>query len=361
MAKKTAAKKPIAKKAAVKKAVTKTSAAKKAAVKSTAKKTAAKKTVAKKAVAKKTAPKKVATKKAVTKKAAKTAKNPAVKKAAAKTSATKKAAVKSASKKTAAKKTVAKKAVAKKTAAKKVAAKKTPAKKATSKKTAPKTAAKNVAAKTTDAKTQTRKAPPQAAAKPKTTPPAAQDSEQRFTAQEHIVYPAHGVGQIINIDNKEIAGIKLEFYVVNFERDKMTLHIPTGKAVQAGMRKLANPETVKAAETKLQGRARIKRTMWSRRAQGYEAKINSGNLLAISEVVRDLFRSDSQPEQSYSERQLYEAALNRMACEIAVIKDMTVEEAVEYLEGILGRASEVAENAEKKAADGAASTDKAKT
>ena len=132
---------------------------------------------------------------------------------------------------------------------------------------------------------------------------------QGFKTNEFIVYPAHGVGQILSIEEQEIAGAKLELFVITFIKDKMTLRVPTAKIASVGMRKLAEPSLVRRALETLKGRARIKRTMWSRRAQEYEAKINSGDIVAIAEVVRDLFRSESQPEQSYSERQLYEAAL----------------------------------------------------
>jgi CarD family transcriptional regulator len=143
--------------------------------------------------------------------------------------------------------------------------------------------------------------------------PSSKKTTQRqgFKTNEFIVYPAHGVGQILAIEEQEIAGAKLELFVINFVKDKMTLRVPTAKIVSVGMRKLAEAPLVKRALETLKGRARIKRTMWSRRAQEYEAKINSGDIVAIAEVVRDLFRSDSQPEQSYSERQLYEAALPR--------------------------------------------------
>ena len=129
-----------------------------------------------------------------------------------------------------------------------------------------------------------------------------------FRTNEYIVYPAHGVGRIVSIEEQEIAGAKLELFVINFEKDKMTLRVPTAKLASVGMRKLAEEKIVKKALGTLKGKARVKRTMWSRRAQEYEAKINSGDLVSIAEVVRDLYRSEAQPEQSYSERQLYEAA-----------------------------------------------------
>ncbi len=160
---------------------------------------------------------------------------------------------------------------------------------------------------------------------------------QGFKTNEFIVYPAHGVGQILAIEEQEIAGAKLELFVINFIKDKMTLRVPTAKIVSVGMRKLAEPPLVKRALDTLKGRARIKRTMWSRRAQEYEAKINSGDIVAIAEVVRDLFRSDTQPEQSYSERQLYEAALDRLSREIAAVQKVTETEAIKEIEGALAK------------------------
>src|SRR3990172_9255653 len=143
-----------------------------------------------------------------------------------------------------------------------------------------------------------------------------------FRTNEYIVYPSHGVGRIVSIEEQEIVGATLELFVINFEKDKMTLRVPTAKLAIVGMRKLSEEKIVKRALGTLKGKARVKRTMWSRRAQEYEAKINSGDLVSIAEVVRDLFRSDNQPEQSYSERQLYEAALDRMAREISAVQDV---------------------------------------
>ena len=142
-----------------------------------------------------------------------------------------------------------------------------------------------------------------------------------FRPNEFVDYPAHGVGQIISVEEQEIAGIKLELFVVSFEKDKMTLRVPTHKASEIGMRSLSSPEVIEKAMTTLKGKARVKRAMWSRRAQEYEQKINSGDLIAIAEVVRDLHRNDDQREQSYSERQLYEAALERLTREVAAVDD----------------------------------------
>src|SRR5882757_26218 len=160
---------------------------------------------------------------------------------------------------------------------------------------------------------------------------------QGFKTNEFIVYPSHGVGQIVAIEEQEVAGAKLELFVINFVKDKMTLRVPTAKIASVGMRKLAEPPLVKRALETLKGRARVKRTMWSRRAQEYEAKINSGDIVAIAEVVRYLDRSDTQPEQSYSERQLYEAALDRLSGEIAAVQHVTETEAVKEIEASLAK------------------------
>lgn len=160
---------------------------------------------------------------------------------------------------------------------------------------------------------------------------------QGFRTGEYVVYPAHGVGLVTSIEEQEVAGHRLELFVIAFEQDKLTLRVPVAKIVSAGMRKLAEPETIERALKTVQGRARVKRTMWSRRAQEYEAKINSGDLISISEVVRDLFRADNQPEQSYSERQLYEAALDRMAREISVVNKISTTESVGMIEKNLAK------------------------
>ncbi|WP_300534799.1 CarD family transcriptional regulator [uncultured Mameliella sp.] len=140
-----------------------------------------------------------------------------------------------------------------------------------------------------------------------------------FRPNDYVVYPAHGVGQIVSIEKQEIAGISLELFVISFEKDKMTLRVPTHKATEVGMRSLSSPDVVNEAMKTLKGKAKVKRAMWSRRAQEYEQKINSGDLIAIAEVVRDLHRADDQREQSYSERQLYEAALERLTREVAAV------------------------------------------
>jgi CarD family transcriptional regulator len=178
-----------------------------------------------------------------------------------------------------------------------------------------------------------------------------------FKAGEHVVYPAHGVGQVTAIEEQEIAGFKLELFVVNFPKEKMTLRVPVAKAASVGMRKLADEAGIAKALEVLTGRARIKRAMWSRRAQEYEAKINSGDIIAVSEVVRDLYRSDAQPEQSYSERQLFEAALARLVDELAAVTNVTETEAMKRIEGSLSKAPRRARGAEAEVEAGTAAED----
>jgi CarD family transcriptional regulator len=156
-------------------------------------------------------------------------------------------------------------------------------------------------------------------------------SVKDFVIGDYVVYPAHGVGLINGVETQEVAGLSLEVYVITFDHEKMTLRVPTRKAKTAGLRPLANADVVSQAMVTLKGRARVKRTMWSRRAQEYEAKINSGDLISIAEVVRDLHRADNQPEQSYSERQLYESALDRMAREVAAIEQIDRDAAIGLL------------------------------
>jgi CarD family transcriptional regulator len=237
-------------------------------------------------------------------------------------------------------------------AARKVAATKSSKKRSVMSDKTAKTAAKATGSKTVAAKVAAKTAPkavhpaPKAAhptAKPVAAAPRVEEPKkvvtqrQGFKANEFVVYPAHGVGQILAIEEQEIAGARLELFVINFMKDKMTLRVPTAKVANVGMRKLSDPLLVKKALETLKGRARVKRTMWSRRAQEYEAKINSGDIVAIAEVVRDLYRSESQPEQSYSERQLYEAALDRLSREIAVVQHSTETEAVKEIESQLAK------------------------
>jgi CarD family transcriptional regulator len=156
-----------------------------------------------------------------------------------------------------------------------------------------------------------------------------------FRPNDFVVYPAHGVGQIVAVEKQEVAGYELEVFVVQFVKDKMKLSVPTHKAKDVGMRALSSPDVVTKAMSTLKGKARVKRAMWSRRAQEYEAKINSGDLIAIAEVVRDLHRNDEQREQSYSERQLYEAALDRLTRELAAVNDIDERGALKSVDEIL--------------------------
>ncbi|NNM74380.1 CarD family transcriptional regulator [Enterovirga aerilata] len=183
------------------------------------------------------------------------------------------------------------------------------------------------------------------------TTPKKTATRQGFKTGEAVVYPAHGVGRITAIEEQEIAGFKLELFVVSFEKDKMVLRVPTAKAASVGMRKLAEPAEMQKALDVLTGRARIKRTMWSRRAQEYEAKINSGDLIAVAEVVRDLHRSEAQPEQSYSERQLYEAALDRVTRELTHVNKITETEAAKLIEAALAKAPKRAKAADSEGPD----------
>jgi CarD family transcriptional regulator len=175
-----------------------------------------------------------------------------------------------------------------------------------------------------------------------------------FRTGEFVVYPAHGVGMIVAIEEQEVAGLVLELFVINFEQDKLTLRVPVAKIKSVGMRKLAEEDLVTQALTTVTGRARVKRTMWSRRAQEYEAKINSGDLIAISEVVRDLYRSEEQPEQSYSERQLFEQAMDRMSREIGAVNRLTLTEAIQLIEKNLAKSPK---RTKADAADAEAATD----
>src|SRR5690606_1994411 len=159
--------------------------------------------------------------------------------------------------------------------------------------------------------------------------------EMEFAPMDHVVYATHGVGQVISIEEQEISGMSLTLYVVDFAHEKMTLRVPIKQAKNVGMRPLSSPKKMKSALDTLKGRARIKRTMWSRRAQEYEAKINSGDPIQIAEVVRDLHRNEDQPDQSYSERQIYEAALVRLSRELAVVEQIETEAAAEKVQKFL--------------------------
>ena len=235
-------------------------------------------------------------------------------------------------------------AAAAKPAAPKAAAAAAASKAATSKAAAPKAAAPKAAV-----------SAPAAAPKP-AAPAAAQPAPKKlvFKVSELVVYPAHGVGKIIQIEEQEIAGAKLELYIVDFEKEKLRLKVPTSRAEQKGMRRLSDKSQIESALKVLKGRARIKRTMWSRRAQEYDAKINSGDIMAVAEVVRDLYRSERQPEQSYSERQLFEQAHDRMAREIAAVKKIDDDQAVKELEEFLSKNAKRAPAGEKPEEDVAA-------
>jgi CarD family transcriptional regulator len=192
--------------------------------------------------------------------------------------------------------------------------------------------------------------PVPAAAKPSPAGPVVSTPAAKklvFKVNELVVYPAHGVGKISQIEEQEIAGARLELYIVEFEKEKLRLKVPTSRAEQKGMRRLSDRGQIDSALKVLKGRARIKRTMWSRRAQEYDAKINSGDIMAVAEVVRDLYRSERQPEQSYSERQLFEQALDRMAREIAAVKKIDDEQAVKELEDYLSKNAKRAPTGEK--------------
>jgi len=225
------------------------------------------------------------------------------------------------SKKKAVKKTVTKKVITKKSSPKKAAPKKTAPKKTAPKKTAPKkTAAKKTAAK-------------------KVVEKKVISKKEEFLPEQYVVYPSHGIGQILEIEKKEIAGQMLTMYVIEFEKEKMILRVPIEKTKEIGVRKVSTKNQLKEIFEILTGKAKIRRTMWSRRAQEYEAKINSGDIKLLTEVVRDLFRSDSQPEQSYSERQLYEAARERLSREVAVIEKTDEQKAIEKMETILNNSN----------------------
>lgn len=158
-----------------------------------------------------------------------------------------------------------------------------------------------------------------------------------FKTGDYVVYPAHGVGQIDGIEIQTISGMEVKLYNISFEKDRMRLKVPVFKAKTAGLRKLSSGDRLKDAMKTLQGRARIRRTMWSRRAQEYETKINSGDPVAIAEVLRDLKRSNDDSEQSYSERQIYQSALQRLAREVAAVQKITEIKAAEKLETMMGK------------------------
>lgn len=166
-----------------------------------------------------------------------------------------------------------------------------------------------------------------------------ESSKVEFVAGDYVVYPVHGVGRIERVETIAIAGFSVTTYVITFEKERMTLKVPVSKARAAGLRKLSSKDRIKSALETLTGKAQIRRVMWSRRAQEYEAKINSGDPVSIAEVVRDLHRATDQPEQSYSERQIYQAALERLAREVAAIEKIDAVKAAAKLEGVLAKAA----------------------
>lgn len=302
----------------------------------------------------------------------------AAKKAPAK-STKKTAAKKAPAKKPAAKKVVAKKAPAKKVVAKKVAAKKTPAKKIVAKKAPVKAVAKKPVAKLV-AKAPAPKKPvvavaPKAVVKPaldtrKTldrapvaankaplntvanrphggrtmfvVPPQISTRKNNFAVGEYVVYPTHGVGKIMGHEVEKIGEHELKVFVIAFEKDKMTLRVPVGRAEAAGLRSISSNDQIGKALATLKGRAKIARGMWSRRAQEYEAKINSGNLVAIAEVVRDLHKNVDQSERSYSERMIYETAMHRLCGEVAASERVDIKDAQDRLLKVLRKQAAMA-------------------
>jgi CarD family transcriptional regulator len=160
-----------------------------------------------------------------------------------------------------------------------------------------------------------------------------------FVVGDYVVYPKHGVGRIMELQKTEVAGASLELYVLRFEKERMTVRVPVTKAESVGMRKLSSQAQLQEALVTLKGKPKVKRTMWSRRAQEYEAKINSGDLVSIAEVVRDLHRAEDQPEQSYSERQIYEAAVSRLARELAAMENIDEPAAQQKIVEVLKKAA----------------------
>lgn len=336
--------KPAAKKPAAAKPAKPVKSAKAAASKPAAKKTAQTKASAAKAAASKTKVSKATAPKAVA--ASKSKKPVAAKPSAAKPAATKAAKPARGAAKPAKASTAAKSAGGRKKAAPKIAPPPSaPAKVATG------AAAKKVAASIAEAAARkisspvkplkTAKSPADKSLSDAVSAQSKKPVSQRhgFKTNEHVVYPAHGVGRIIAIEEEEIAGMALELFVIHFDKEKLTLRVPTGKLESVGLRKLAETEVVDKGLAVLKGRARVKRTMWSRRAQEYIAKINSGDLISIAEVVRDLYRSEAQPEQSYSERQLYEDALDRMAREVAAVYKLDERGAIQRITDVLSKSA----------------------
>ena len=168
------------------------------------------------------------------------------------------------------------------------------------------------------------------------------DTGVKFVPGDYVVYPSHGVGKILGTETREIENINLELLIIRFEQERMTLRVPLDKAKLSGLRTLSSKAQMDEAIMTLQGKAKVKKTMWTRRAQEYESKINSGSLVSIAEVVRDLYKKEDQGEQSYSERQMYQAALERLAGEFAAVEDVDKISAASKLEKIIYDSSEEA-------------------
>ena len=308
--------------AKVKKKASRTSAKKGSSKAGSAKKKSAKKSPAKKVAGKKTASKKTTTKKKTSKPTDK----------------------KTTDKKTTDKKTVGKKAVGKKSAVKKPASKKSVGKKAPPKKESPKSSAKKSAAKKSTAKVAAKVAAKTPVGKgrlgdaPASTPVKQYDFKER----DAVVYPRHGVGQVVKIETATINNKKIKLLAVSFEGDRMIMRIPFDRASETGLRPIASRGVMNKVMTILAGKARVRRTMWSRRAQEYTNKIQSGDVIAIGEVVRELWRDPAQPEQSFSERQMYQHALSRLAREYGAVYKISEEAAVVRLEAVMQKSPKTA-------------------
>ncbi len=297
--------------------------------------------------------------KAKAKAPAKSTKKPTAKKAPTKKAAVKKAVAKKTAMKPVAKKSVAKKAVAK-TVAKKVAPKakvvlKVVPKKAEAKKpivmiSKPAVAPKADTRHTLDrAPSVQNKAPlntvanrPHGGRNIFVVPPQISTRKNNFAVGEYVVYPTHGVGKIMGHEVERIGEHELKVFVIAFEKDKMTLRVPVGRAEAAGLRSISSNDQISKALGTLKGRAKIARGMWSRRAQEYEAKINSGNLVAIAEVVRDLHKNVDQSERSYSERMIYETAMHRLCGEVAASERVDIKDAQDRLLKVLRKQAAMA-------------------
>jgi len=156
-----------------------------------------------------------------------------------------------------------------------------------------------------------------------------------FKIGETVVYPKHGVGEIVKIESMEIANIRTIFFVVKMEQSKLTIRVPIDKQEAVGLRKISSKKIITEVFDVLKLKPKIRRIMWSRRAQEYDTKIFSGDPINIAEVVRDLFRKNSQAEQSYSERQMFQVAIERLAREVAAVEKTDYFQSTEKIESIL--------------------------